>query len=228
MRRIYFNWILIMAGLWGITSSCLAVEYPIIGIGVCGGWAQNELTRGGSAKIFLRYSLEAYVPGFNVEIGYGASFYSPLSDSVIFQPDPVVERRRINTHIFDRYPMITGTFQLRLFGENTFIFWGGGAQLHWLRSEQKTTDRYWDDIAEKYQEIEIAKRPLLDAMRFGYHFLGGVRFGLGGFGSLDLEVRKTFLNVNRDVWDEPAASRRWGDKKWSSLNINLGLTVYIF
>ncbi len=228
MKRVRRSWVIAIVGFWWIASKGFAVEYPIIGVGIYGGWAQNELTRGGSGKIFLRYSLEAFVPGFNVEVGYATSFYSSLADSVIFDPDPVVEKRTIKTRIADRYPMVAGVFHLRPFGENTVIFVGGGVQLHQLGCQRKTTDRYWDEMAQKYQELEVAERTLMDAMKFGYQLLAGFRFVLGGFGSLDLEMRKSFLNVSADDWQDVVASRRWGDKSWSSLNINLGLTIYIF
>lgn len=228
MKRVRRSWVIVFVGFWWIASKGFTIEYPIIGVGIYGGWAQNELTCGGSGKIFLRYSLEAYVPGFNVEVGYVASFYSPLTDSVIFNPDPVVEKRTINTRVADRNPMLAGVFQLRPLGENTMIVFGAGVQLHQLSCQRKTTDRYWDEIAQKYQDLEVAERTLMDALKFGYQLLAGFRFGLGGFGSLDLEMRKTFLNVSADDWQDVAASRRWGHKSWSTLNINLGLTIYIF
>ncbi len=222
------TWMIAVMGIWCMVSPGFAVEYPIIGVGVYGGWAQNELIQGGSGKIFLRYSLEAYVPGFNVELSYATSFYTPLSDSVIFHPDPVVEKRTIHTRIFDRYPAVAGMVQLRPFGKSSVLFLGGGAQLHWLRSNRKTTDRYWDEVAQKYQQLDVAERSLMNTMKFGYHVLAGARFELGGFGSLDFEVRKTFLNVGADDWDDPSASTQWGNKSWSSLNINFGMTIYLF
>lgn len=205
-----------------------AVEYPIISIGFNGGWGQSELTKGAFGRAFLRYSLEAYIPGFHLEVGYAGSFFNVLDDSVIFNPDPIVDKRMIKTQIYDRYPAISGTFHLRPFGESTLIYFGGGAQLHFLSSDRKTTDRYWDEEAEKYQETEIDQVNLLDQLKFGYHLLGGLRFALGGFGTVDLEVRKTFLDVTAEDWDDQEASKSWGGKSWSNLSVNVGLTVYIF
>lgn len=211
-----------------IPSKIFAVEYPIISIGINGGWGQSELTKGIFGRAFLRYSIEAYIPGFQIEVGYAGSFYSVLNDSAIVNPDPVVERRTIRTRIYDNYPAISGTFHLRPFGESILFYFGGGGQIHFLSSDRKTTDRYWDEEAEKYQETEIDKITLLDQIKFGYHFLGGLRLVLGGFGTADLEVRKTFLNVSADDWDDKAASELWGGKSWNNLSVNVGLSIFIF
>lgn len=226
-RVLIFSFILFFLVI-SMTSKTFAVEYPIISIGVSGGWGQNELAKGAFGRAFLRYSLEAYIPGFQIEVGYSPSFYKVLSDSVIFKPDNIVEERTIKTRIYDNYPAISGTFHLRPFGESTIIYFGGGAQIHFLSSDRKTTDRYWDAEVDKYQEMEVAKVTLLNQTKFGYHFLGGLRFVLGGFGTLDLEVRQTFLEVSPDDWDDLESSQLWGEKSWNNLSVNLGITVYIF
>ncbi len=211
-----------------IPFKILAVEYPIIAIGLNGGWGQSELASGALGRAFLRYSLEAYIPGFQVEVGFAGSFYSALDDSMIFNPDPVVEKRTITTHVHDWHPGLSATFHLRPFGESAIIYFGGGAQIHFLSSDRKTTDRYWDEEAETYQETEIDQTTLLDQTKFGYHCLGGLRLSLGSFGTADLEVRKTFVNVSADDWDNKEASKLWSGKSWNNLSVNLGLTVYIF
>lgn len=228
MKRILFISFIISFLIISIPSVIFAIEYPIISLGINGGWGQNELTPGVFGRAFLRYSLEAYIPGFQIEAGFTTSFYNVLDDSVILNPDPVVEKRTIKTHIYDRYPAVSGTFHLQPFGESTIIYFGGGAQIHFLTSDQKTTDRYWDDEAKKYQESEMGKVTLLNQTKFGYHFLGGLRFVLGGFGTFDLEVRQTFLTVSVDDWENLVAGQLWGNKSWNNLSMNLGLTVYIF
>jgi hypothetical protein len=227
MKRLLISFSMIISILFlGNNSSLFAVEYPIISVGINGGWGQNELTKGTFGRIFLRYSLEAYIPGFQVEVGYAGSYYNVLSDSMTKNPEN--EERRIKTRIYNNYPALTGTFHLRPFGESTIIYFGGGAQIHFLSADRKTKDRYWDDEAEKYQEIEVAKATLLDQTKFGYHFLGGLRFVLGGFGTVDLEVRQTFLDISATDWDDKEASTLWGEKSWNNLSVNLGLTIYIF
>lgn len=228
MKRILIFSFILSLLICPISSKIFAVEYPIISIGLNGGWGQNKLANGAFGRAFLRYSLEAYIPGFHIEAGYAGSFYNALKDTVIFNPDPIVERRTIKTRIYDYYPAISGTFYLRPFGESTIIYFGGGAQMHFLSSDRKTTDRYWDDEAEKYQETEVAKVTLLDQTKFGYHLLGGLRFVLGGFGTVDLEVRKTFLDVSANDWDDEQSSQSWGEKSWNNLSVNLGFTIYIF
>jgi len=229
MKRFLILLSLIMTVIvFSNASGLLAVEYPIISVGINGGWGQNELTKGTFGRLFLRYSLEAYIPGFQIEVGYAGSYYNVLKDSTKMNPEPGTERRKIKTRIYNSYPALTGTFHLQPFGESTIIYFGGGAQLHLVSADRKTTDRYWDEEAEKYQETEVDKTTLLDQTKFGYHLLGGVRFTLGGFGTFDVEVRQTFLEVPSDDWDELEASKNWGDKSWNDLSVNAGLTIYIF
>ncbi len=226
MKRLIIFVIAIL--LFSNIHSLFAVEYPIISIGINGGWGQSELSKGRFGRAFLRYSLEAYIPGFQIEVGYAGSFYSVLKDSVIMNPEPGTEQRKIITRIYNNYPALTGTFHLRPFGESTIIYIGGGAQFHFLSADNKTTDRYWDDQAEKYQEAEIAETTLMDQTKLGYHLLGGLRFALGGFGSFDLEARQTFLNVVLEDWNDDLARQLWGDKSWNNFSVNLGLTIFIF
>ena len=228
MKRIIIFMFLISIFLLSFTSTLFAVEYPIISIGLNGGWGQNELAKGVFGRAFLRYSLEAYIPGFQIEIGYFGSYYNVLKDTSFSPSDPVVEKRTIKTQIYDNYPAISGTLHLRPFGESTIVYFGGGAQIHFLSSDKKTMDRYWDEVAEKYQETEEDKVNLLSQLKFGYHLIGGLRFALGEFGTVDLEVRQTFLDVAVDDWDDAEAGKLWGEKSWNNFSVNLGLTVYIF
>jgi len=209
-------------------SALLAIDFPIISLGINGGWGQNELTKGAFGRAFFRYSLEAYIPGFQIEVGYAGGYYNALKDSVIMNPMPDTERRKIKTRIYNSYPALTGTFSMRPFGESAIIYFGGGVQLHLVSADRKTTDRYWDAEAEKYQEIEVEKATLLDQTKFGYHLLGGMRFALGGFGSFDVEVRQTFLQLSSKDWEGSAAGELWGEKSWNDLSVNLGVTIYIF
>lgn len=228
MRRVIIISFLIAILLFSFSSTLFAVEYPIISIGFNGGWGQNELAKGVFGRAFLRYSLEAYIPGFHVEVGYAGSYYNNLKEIVIPDPDTIVDERTIKTKIYDNYPTVSGTIHLRPFGESTIIYFGGGVQIHFLSSDKKSIDRYWDEVAKQYQETEEDKVNLLNQVKFGYHLIGGLRFALGKFGTVDLEVRQTFLDVAADDWDDVEASKLWGEKSWNNFSVNLGLTVYVF
>jgi len=228
MRRVIIFSFLIAILLLSFVTELFAIEYPIISIGLNGGWGLSELAKGAFGRVFLRYSLEAYLPGFQVEVGYAGSYYNNLKEIVIPNPDPIVDKRTIKTKIYDNYPTVGGTIHLRPFGESTIIYFGGGGQIHFLASDKKTIDRYWDEVAEQYQEIEEDKVNLLSQVKFGFHFLGGLRFALGKFGTVDLEVRQTFLDVAADDWDEEEAGKLWGEKSWNNFSVNVGLTVYLF
>ena len=228
MRRANIFLFLIFILLFSMSTKIFAVEYPVISLGINAGWGQNELAKGVFGRAFLRYSLEAYIPGFHVDVGFTGSYYNSLEEIVIPDPDPVVDERTIKTKIYDYYPTISGTFHLKPFGESAMIYFGGGGQVHFLSSDKKTIDRYWDEVAEKYQENEEDKVNLLSQVKFGYHLMGGLRVALGKFGTVDLEVRQTFLEVMADDWDDAEASQLWGEKSWNNFSVNLGMTVYIF
>ncbi len=229
MKKIIFIFSILLAYSFVFNPSqhkLYAVEYPIISIGLNGGYGQSDLANGGFGRAFFRYSLEAYVPGFQIDIGYGAGFYQALDDTVILNPDP--ESLTIKTGVGNHYPMITTAFHFRPFGGGTTLYFGGGAQFHFLSVSQKTTERYWDPVAEKYQERDLDELSVLDKTAFGYHFLGGVRFELGKIGSLDLEVRQMMLDVTDEDWEDQQAKEIWGQKSWDNFSVNAGLTVYIF
>jgi len=206
----------------------IAVDYPVVSIGVNAGYGQSELTKGFVMRAFLRYSLEAYLPGFQIDASFVPSFYDVLDRVEIRNPDPQSERRIIDTRARDFYPAVTGAFHVHPFGEMTTLYFGGGAQLHFLSVYKKTIDRYWDPVAEKYQETEMKRVTILDQVKPGYHVSGGLRFALGKFGTFDFEVRQTFLEVLANDWDESEARASWGEKRWNNLNVNLGMTIFIF
>lgn len=226
MRKLFFIVFTLMMLMR--SSFIFGVEYPIISIGVNAGLGQNEFVKGAFGRAFLRYSLEAYIPGFQIEAGFATSFYGTLKDSVQLNPDPATERRTIQDRIYNSFPTLTGTFHLRPFGKQTTIYFGGGAQIHFLSAHRKTTDRYWDAEADKYQETEIDDIVLLDQTTIGYHALGGLRFALGNFGTLDIEARQTFLNVAAEDWFDDQSKKLWGEKNWNNFSVSAGLTVYIF
>lgn len=231
MKKIIFIFSILLAFSFVFSPSqhtLYAVEYPIISIGFNGGYGQSDLANGGFGRAFFRYSLEAYVPGFQIEFGYGTSFYQALDDTVILNPDPETESLTIKTGVGNHYPMISGTFHFRPFGGGTTLYFGGGAQFHFLSVRQKSTERYWDPVAEKYQERDLDEISLLDKTAFGYHFLGGMRFALGKFGSFDLEVRQVMLDVTQEDWNNQQAQLTWGEKNWDNFSVNAGLTIYIF
>lgn len=228
MRRFLVFFIIIVVMILLNFSTVFAVKYPVLSLGVNGGYGQNELTKGIMGRAFLRYSLEAYIPGFQIEIGYTGGYYNVLADSLIMNPDPVTERRKIQTRIYNSSPALTGTLHLKPLGESAILYFGAGAQIHFISAERKTTDRYWDNMAEKYQETEIDVATLLNQTKLGYHFLGGIRFALGEFGTVDFEVRQAFLDIASEDWDELEASKNWGEKSWNDLSVSVGITVYIF
>lgn len=223
-----FSLIIVLVLILSNCSILFAVEYPIISIGFNGGLGQNELAKGVLGRAFFRYSFEAYVPGFQVDIGYGASFYNALKDSTILNPDPATDQRTIQDRIRDSFPAITGAFHFKPFGAMTTVYFGGGAQIHFLKASRKTTDRYWDEQAEKYQETEIANFVLLEQTKIGYHALGGLRFAMGAFGTFDFEIRQTFLTVSAADWDDQQSRTMWGEKNWNNFSVSAGLTVFIF
>jgi len=211
------------------TVPLLAVEYPVFSIGMNMGSAHSDLITGWSGRAFLRYSLEAYIPGFQIDAGFVADFYPSLFDSLDIRVIPGErDKRMINVELSEFYPAISGTFHLHPFGEFTTVYFGGGMQLHFLSSHRVVKENYWDPVAEKYQEIETEKAELLSQIRPGYHLLGGLRFALGKWGTIDLEARQTFLEVPEDAWEEAGARETWGKESWNNLSLNFGLTIYIF
>jgi len=215
-----------------VTSSAFAVDYPIYSVGINAGYAKSELFRGVDSRIFLRYSLEAYIPGFQIDVSYGDGYYEALEDSVQMWPyapgDSITQKLMYKTSVRNRFPAITGAFHIQPFGGSMIFYFGGGVQFHFIGVTRKVKERYWDDIGEKYQEREVSETNLLDQVKFGYHWLGGIRFFLGKFGTFDVEIRQTFLDVTEDDWEDGVGKDRWGNKSWKDLSVNAGLTIFIF
>jgi len=210
-----------------LTNYALAVEYPIISIGLNGGWGQNELKDGYFARGFLRYSLEAYIPGFQIDVSYCHSGFNELEKEEEKDPDPETSLRTTEVNMRDNCAAISGTFHLRPFEEMTVFYFGGGVNFNFIRVDKKKRDKYWDPVGEKYQELETESYDLYNQNLPGFHVLGGFRFLLGKFGSLDIEARQTFLTIEKDDW-ELEARDKYGDKSWNNLSVNLGLTIFVF
>lgn len=229
MKKIAL-WMLIVGVLWNChtSSPIYAVDYPIVALGGSAGWGQSGLGSGLQVKGFCRYSVEAYFPGLHFEASMAAHFYRPLDKIVQPNPDPQTERRIVETVARDLYPALSAILQFRPFGELTTVFAGGGVQWHFLSVADRTTERYWDDVAQKYQETETKRVLVLDTGKPGYHVLGGLRFGLSTFGSLDLELKQTFVQVATDDWLSNAAQTKWSGKRWHNFSLNVGMTIYIF
>ncbi|MDZ7263098.1 MAG: hypothetical protein ONB16_00845 [candidate division KSB1 bacterium] len=229
MKKIAI-WVLIFSVWWGSKAigPIYAVDYPIVSLGGSAGWGQSSLANGLVLKGFCRYSVEAYFPGLHFEGSVVAHFNRPLDRSEQLNPDPQTERRIIETTARDIYPALSAIMQFQPFGEMTTVFAGGGVQWHFLSAAERTTDRYWDDVAQKYQETETRRVEILQAGKPGYHLMGGLRVGLSDFGSVDLELRQTFFQVAADDWLSNAARAKWGSKSWQNFSLNVGLTIHIF
>lgn len=229
MKKIT-TWMLAFGVGWSliISSPIFAVDYPIVSLGGNAGWGQSGLASGLLVRGFCRYSVEAYFPGLQFEASFAAHFYRPLATVEQMNPDPQTERRIVETMARDMYPALTALLQFQPFGEMTTVYAGGGVQWHFLSVADRTTERYWDEVAQKYQEIETRRTNVLDAAKPGYHLMGGLRVGLSNFGSLDLELRQTFVQVSANDWLSSDARTRWAGKRWDNFSLNIGMTIYIF
>ncbi len=218
--------VLILANILLSPRFLQAVEYPIISLGLNGGYAKSELAEGIDSRIFLRYSLEAYIPGFQIDVSYGQTFFGAIEDTTItnIAQDDTTFKTRIN----NIYPAVSGTFHFKPFGEKLIVYFGGGAQFHFLSANRTLKEKYWDNVGEKFQEREISSRELLNQVKFGYHYLGGLRLLLGKFGTLDVEVRQNIINLTEDDWEEGYGRNRWGKESWDQFSVNAGLTIFIF
>ncbi len=205
----------------------IAVDYPIISMGVNGGWGENDLSDGFFMRGFLRYSLEAYIPGFQIEAGFAPSFFGALDKEDEKNPDPETELRTTEMKIRDSYATLSGAFHVSSFGSMTVLYFGGGVNFNFIKAKRTVTDKYWDPIGEEYQEKEIDSSELLILNQPGFHALGGIRFLLGTFGSFDIEARQTFVNVDKNEWEADVRDQ-YGNKSWDTVTVNLGLTLFIF
>ena len=196
-----FNLLKILALLIFVFSvQAFAVDYPIISIGVNGGWGENELKDGLFMRGFVRYSLEAYIPGLQIEAGFSPSFFNALEKEEEKNPDEETELRTTELKMRDSYALVSGAFHIRPFGEMTVLYIGGGFNFNFINVKKTVTDKYWDPEGEKYQEEEIDSSDLLNVNVPGFHVIAGVRILLGKFGSLDIEARQTFLNVDQHIY----------------------------
>jgi len=212
-------------------SSASAVEYPIYSIGFHGGYAKSGIANGFNGRAFFRYSLEAYIPGFQIDVSYNQDFYQLLEDSVRMWPDApsdsTTEKIMYQTGLRNIFPEVSGSFHLKL-GSGLYLYAGGGGQFHFLSVKRKEKERYWDDIGKKYQERDIADKEYLNQVKFGFHWFAGARFALGSFGTFDVEVRQNYFTVSPDDWENAEAKKKWGDADWNTLTVSAGVTIYIF
>jgi len=203
-------------------SSASAVEYPIYSIGFHGGYAKSGIANGFNGRAFFFFFLEAYIPGFQIDVSYNQDFYQLLEDSVRMWPDApsdsTTEKIMYQTGLRNIFPAVSGSFHLKL-GSGLYLYAGGGGQFHFLSVKRKEKERYWDDIGKKYQERDIADKEYLNQVKFGFHWFAGARFALGSFGTFDVEV---------DDWENAEAKKKWGDADWNTLTVSAGVTIYIF
>lgn len=225
MRNFNLIWVSIISCIVFV-SPLLAVDYPVYSLGINGGYINSGIADGIEARLFFRYSLEAYIPGFQIDVGYGHGFFQALEDSEIVHTTK--DDTTFKTTVSNAYPAISGAFHLRPFGEKFIVYFGGGGQFHFVSAHRKIEERYWDDVAEDYQDREISDTKLLSQVKFGYHLMGGFRFLLGKFGTVDVEVRRNFIDISSDDWEIGFGKVRWGKKNWESLTVSAGLTVFIF
>ncbi|NOZ62367.1 MAG: hypothetical protein GXO74_11885, partial [Calditrichaeota bacterium] len=133
-------------------TSASAVEYPIYSLGVHGGYAKSGIANGFGGRAFFRYSLEAYIPGFQIDVSYNQNFYQLLQDSVRMWPgaptDSTTEKIMYQTSLRNIFPAISGSFHFKL-SSGMYLYAGGGGQFHFLSVKRKEKERYWDDIGEK-------------------------------------------------------------------------------
>jgi len=203
-----------------------AVEYPIIFLGGNVGYGQNELVSGLAIKGALRYSLEGYFPGLQLETSYAMQLSAPMEEQTV-----KVNREEENiykTEVKQHQVALTGLLQLRPFGRGMIFFLGGGGNLNYLRCDSSRTEKYWDPEIDDFQELEHDPKNLFQKFAPGYHAVAGLRWLLGGIGSLDIEARQTFLNIEPGEWKFDWAEQKYGKKKWDNFSINVGLNLNLF
>jgi len=208
------------------TGFVQAIEYPIAFLSAQAGYGQNDLKSALAIKAAFRYSFEAYIPGLQIECGYSTLLFGELEDRT--EKVKKDEENIYKTTIQDHQVGLSGLLQLRPFGKTTIIFIGGGGNINFLSCDSTWTEKYWDDVAEDYQELKHDPDNLYREIVPGYHVLGGLRFLLGKWGSLDFEVNQTYLNTESTEWKTKWAEEKYGNKKWDSLRVSVGLTINIF
>jgi len=214
---------LVMYGLSPVYAQ--GVQYPIVFWGINAGYGQNELKSGVALRSFLRYSLEAYVPGFQLEVSYGRIFFGNLAKKEV--PINSTDKEIKETGIGNDYAALSGSFHMRPFGGGVIVYIGGGGNINFLRAKTKVKERYWDDVVNDFHEIDKGTIELFNQMVTGYHVMAGIRFLLGNIGTFDVELRKFFLKTDLNDWLEEA-QEEYGDKNWGEISFNAGLTVNIW
>lgn len=205
-----------------------AIDYPIISAGIQGGWGQNELESAFFINGFMRYSVEAYFPGLHFEAGFSPSFFNSLSKEEINNPDPVTELRTIMVKMRDHVAYIGSSMHIKPFTKFASLYIGGGVDINFIKVNESVTDKYWDSVANKYQEEQVSDKDILNEILPGFHVCGGLRFLIGKFGTLDLEVRQTFVDVGEENWTNDEFRELYSDKSWNNFGVNIGMSVFIF
>ncbi|MBN1155258.1 hypothetical protein JXB12_10105 [candidate division KSB1 bacterium] len=226
MKKIWATFVISL--LFMVPSRSEAIEYPIISAAIHGGWGQNQLESGFFLNGFMRYSVEAYVPGLHFDVGFSPSFYNSLKDEEIKNPDPNTELRTITMNMRNHIAYLGSSIHIKPFTKFASIYVGGGLDISFINVSESVTDKYWDPVANEYQEEEVSKTDLLSEIVPGVHLLGGLRFFIGNFGTLDLEVRQTYSNVDAEKWMNEESREAYGDKSWNNFIVNMGLSVFIF
>jgi len=211
-----------------IPLSLFAVEYPIVSAGIQGGWGQNELEDGFFINGFMRYLVAAYFPGLHLDAGFSPSFFNSLKEREIKNPDPQTDTRTISMNMRNHIAYIGSSLHIKPFTKFASIYIGGGVDLNFINVNESVKDKYWDPVAGEYQEEEVSKDDILNKVIPGFHAMGGIRFLLGDFGTLDFEARQTFVNVNDDEWKSEDALEEYGGKSWNNFGVNIGISIFIF
>jgi len=210
-----------------LPSSAPAQGYHLYFLGANVGWSQNELKSALGIRGFLRYSLEAYIPGFQMETSYSTSLFKPLEEDSVFNPD----KKEWTIHqlqMHDHQIALSGCFHIKPGGGGVVVYFGGGGNLNFLKVDSSTTVKYWDPEIEDFRELKKEPVDLFKKTVFGYHLIGGLRFLAGNFGSLDIEVRKVFLPTGPEDWKTQGVREKYGEKSWDNLSVNVGFTINIW
>lgn len=226
MKRLKF--FLYMGILFSQVSPIQAQEYPIIFLGANLGYGWNEMKPALAIKGFLRYSVEAYIPGLQIEGSYSTNLFKMLNkEEYKYEEDDIKGTKTSELKIHDHQIGVSASFHLRPFGKAGILYLGGGGNVNFLSADSTLTDKYWDDVAEKEQEKKEEPVELFRQVVLGYHVLGGLRFVVKG-GTIDIEVRKAFLTIDPENWNTEGSKKEYGEKRWGAWSINLGFTFNVW
>lgn len=218
--------ILVLMILFVLLPTAQAVEYPIMFLSGNVGYGQNDLASGLAIKGAFRYSLEGYFPGLQLEASYATVLTPPIEEET--EKLNKEEENIFKTELQQHQVALTGLLQLRPFGKGMILFVGGGGNFNFLKCDSTWTEKYWDPEIDDFQELPHDPENLFQKTVPGYHAVAGLRWLLGGIGSLDIEARQTFLNIPEGEWKFDWAEKKYGEKKWDNFSINVGLTIHIF